>query len=200
MNACHLRKTELEYELLNRGLSTKGTVHDLRRRLTQGLSNNVQVDAGVVSKLDPKTELEQCAVKFQDLSALVEEYEGDFGDSESQRILARLWHLYSRLGRIHIPATLDDEPENKRTELQSQTKNVILSFYMEESSQQLSKEEFTEKNRLDLGTSSANKTGTLEDDQNSKASNEEGKQPLIIHRMPPRINLNTLGTTNKCRE
>lgn len=41
---------------------------------------------------------------------------------------------------------------------------------------------------------------TLEDDQYSESANEEGKQLLRVHAMPPRINMKTLGLTNKSRE
>lgn len=132
MNACHLRKTELEYELLIRGLSTKGTVMDLRKRLSQSYGNNTPMSEECVGQLDPEEELRQCTSKYQDLSALVEECEGDMGSSEYQRISTRLWHLHGRVGRIPIPAASDEEMEKRRSELLAQTMSIIDSLKKEE--------------------------------------------------------------------
>lgn len=113
MSAYHLRKTEVVYELKIRNLSIDGTAGDLRKRLSQGLASNVEIDETVVDSLVPGSELEECEGKLQDLSALVVDYEGNFSDNEYSRLMARLWHLYNRVSRIPVGAAASDVEEGK---------------------------------------------------------------------------------------
>lgn len=128
MSAYHLRKNEIEYELKIRSQPTEGTAGELRKRYTQCLASNAQVDEDVISKLDPGTELEQVEEKFDDLSTLVNDYEGERGDNEYQRILARLWHLYLRITRIPVGEDSEEEDQEKKEELAKKSKQLLDLF------------------------------------------------------------------------
>lgn len=127
MSAYHLRKVEVVYELKIRNLSTEGTAGDLRKRLSQGLSANTKIDEAIVNSLVPESELEECEGKFQDLSALVADYEGNYNDNEFSRIMARLWHLYNRVSRIPVGAAAPDVEEGKDT-LMEKSKELLDVF------------------------------------------------------------------------
>lgn len=128
MNAYHLRKAEVEYELRIRGLSISGRAEDLRKRLSQAFSNDVPVASAVVNSLDEEAELEECEGKFKDLAKLVGDYEGDGKDNEYSRLTGRLWHLYSRVDRIPIAASVDNDAEQQKMELGKKTKFLLDSF------------------------------------------------------------------------
>lgn len=128
MSAYHLRKNEIEYELRIRGQPTEGNAGELRKRYTQCLASNTQVDEDVISKLDPGNELEQVEEKFDDLSTLVNDYEGERGDNEYQRILARLWHLYLRITRIPVGEDSEEEEQEKKKELAVKSKQMLDLF------------------------------------------------------------------------
>lgn len=125
MNSYHLRKSEIQYELKIRGRSSEGTVEELRRRLNQCFSAEVDVDQRVVNDLDVELELEDCEEKYQDLCTLTEEYDGDGKDRECQRLIARLWHLSMRIERIPVAATADDEMERKKSSLLHRTTPLL---------------------------------------------------------------------------
>lgn len=127
MNAYHLRKSEVEYELKVRGVAHQGNANDLRKRLTEACSSNAPVLAEEVDKLDPDVELETCEEKFEDLSILVSDYEGNGRDNEYNRITARLWHLYLRVERIPAPDT-DDDVDDKKSALFKKTKDLLDGF------------------------------------------------------------------------
>lgn len=68
---------------------------------------NTPVDA-VVASLDVDAELGACGIKVESLSAAVQEYEGDYCDTEGQRLVARIWHTYctwsgSQQARLEMP-------------------------------------------------------------------------------------------------
>ncbi|XP_054257588.1 uncharacterized protein LOC128982670 [Macrosteles quadrilineatus] len=128
MNVYHLRKKEVEYELRIRGLSSDGNANELRKRLQQSVANNDEVSVAAVNSLDVAEELEECESKLEDLSANVADYEGNFTDNEYHRIVARLWHLYLRIGRIPGTAGSDDEQEKTKTELEVKTKELLDTF------------------------------------------------------------------------
>ncbi|XP_046671135.1 uncharacterized protein LOC124361140 [Homalodisca vitripennis] len=128
MNAYHLRKTEVIYELKIRNVDTDGNANELRKRLTQCFSADTQVDETVVNSLDADAELEECEGKYQDLSSLVSDYEGTNNDNEFHRIVARLWHLYLRVERIPIGASSDSEQAESKEKLLSRSKELLDSF------------------------------------------------------------------------
>lgn len=128
MNAYHLRKTEVIYELKVRNLPTEGTAGELRKRLSQSLASNTSIDDAIVNSLDTDTELEECEVKYQDLSSFVSDYEGNYNDNEYHRIVARLWHLYLRADRIPVGAAADDDHEQAKESLVSRCKELLDSF------------------------------------------------------------------------
>lgn len=111
MNAYHLRKSEIQYELKIRSLPADGTAGDLRKRLSQALAENVEPDRKIVNALDVSSELEDCEMKFQDLSTLVSDYEGTYQDNEYHRIVVRLLHLSLRVQRIPDTASANDEED-----------------------------------------------------------------------------------------
>lgn len=127
MSSYHLRKTEVIYELKVRNLPAEGTAGDLRKRLSQALATNVEVDAASVDMLEPDSEMEECEGKLQDLSALVADYEGNYRDNECSRIMARLWHLYSRVERIPTGAAAEEVEENKQSLLRK-SKELLDAF------------------------------------------------------------------------
>lgn len=118
MNAYHLRKSEIQYELKIRNLSPDGTAGDLRKRLSQAFAENVEPDLKFINDLDVSSELEECEMKVQDLSTMVSDYEGTFQDNEYHRIVARLLHLSRRVEII---------PENARVEEDLELKNSLLT-------------------------------------------------------------------------
>ncbi|KAG8328634.1 hypothetical protein J6590_105681, partial [Homalodisca vitripennis] len=128
MNAYHLRKTEVIYELKIWNVDTDGNANELRKRLTQCFSADTQVDETVVNSLDADVELEECEGKYQDLSSLVSDYEGTNNDNEFHRIVARLWHLYLRVERIPIGASSDNEQSESKEKLLSRSKELLDSF------------------------------------------------------------------------
>lgn len=111
MFAYHLRKSEIEYELRIRGLSVRGNANELRKQLSQAITNNILVDDDVVSKLKIEVELEQAEEKLGDLTSLVEECEGSFKEKELCRLQARLTHLHNRIERIPVDDSSDQEDE-----------------------------------------------------------------------------------------
>lgn len=128
MNAYHLRKTEVQYELKIRNIPVEGTAGENRKKLSQCFRSNTEVVPGCVSDLDPQSELDVCNEIFQDLSSLIGAYEGTFKDNEYQRIVARLWHLYLRVDRIPVPASSDSEEEETKADLKIQTKKLLDDF------------------------------------------------------------------------
>lgn len=128
MSAYHLRKTEVEYELKIRNISTDGNAQELRKRLSACLASNTEVDEASVNSLETEGEIEECEQKYQDLSTLVSDYEGSYKDNEFNRIIARLWHLYLRVGRIPIGATADGEEEKTKEQLVKTSKELLDIF------------------------------------------------------------------------
>lgn len=127
MSSYHLRKTEVIYELKVRNIPVEGTAGELRKRLSQALATNVEVDAVSVDMLVPESELEECEGKLQDLSSMVADYEGNYRDNECGRIQARLWHLFSRVERIPIGAVSKEVEENKGSLLEK-SKDLLEAF------------------------------------------------------------------------
>lgn len=128
MNAYHLRRTEIEYELKVRGIASEGNADDLRKKLSHCFSNNIGVDDKCVAELNSAIELEICDEKFEDLEDLVEEYEGNTRDNEYKRIQARLWHWYLRVQRIPVAAASDTEDDERKAELLEKMKGLVDSF------------------------------------------------------------------------
>lgn len=128
MSAYHLRKTEVEYELKVRNLSIEGNAQELRKRLSSCLAANTEVDEGAVNSLQTEVEIEECEQKYQDLSTLVSDYEGNYQDNEFSRFIARLWHLYLRVDRIPIGATADEEVVQNKERLVKMSKELLDSF------------------------------------------------------------------------
>lgn len=195
MNAYHLLKAEVSYELKVRNLSTEGSAGECRKRLYQGLSANTPIDVAVVNELNIEEELEECEGKYQDLSTLVSDYEGDHRDNEYHRLVARLWHLYLRVERIPIGATADDIEQSKTT-LLDRCKELLDSF---QNSPPLEDKDSRSKpaNLLDQDTkfelprtpSRATRTqiqiaGVAEDDTNQEKDThrheDEGEEEIIL--------------------
>ncbi|KAG8310676.1 hypothetical protein J6590_059474 [Homalodisca vitripennis] len=66
------------------------------------------VDPAVLASLDVEGELEACDAKLNLLSASIDEYEGEYTDTEGQRLQARLWHNYLRIQRIPVVTEADE--------------------------------------------------------------------------------------------
>lgn len=128
MSAYHLRRSEVEYELKVRSLPFEGTAAELRKQLTLAVGSNKEVDEAAVNALDTTVEFEECETKYQDLSALVSDYEGNHKDNEFHRIVARLWHLYLRANRIPVGATMDDDEDQTKELLVKKSKELLDSF------------------------------------------------------------------------
>lgn len=117
MNAHHLRRNENEYELKIRGLPTTGNANELRTRVSQAFVDNVVIDEDVLKEINVESELEECEEKFNDLSKLVEDYDGNTKDNEFRRLSSRLWHLYLRVERITVDEDLDPDSSGRKTNL-----------------------------------------------------------------------------------
>lgn len=128
MNAYHLRKPEVIYELKIRNVDTGDNANELRKRLTQCFSADTQIDETIVNSLDADVELEECEAKYHDLSSLVSDYEGNYKDNEFHRILARLWHLCLRVERIPVGASSDNEQSESKDRLLSKSRELLDSF------------------------------------------------------------------------
>lgn len=127
MSVYKLRKVEVAYELRIRGIDSSGTANDLRKRLSKALSSDTPVDETAVKALKFDDEFKECSEILSDLKILLQHYDGDFNDDEFHRIVARLGHLYPRVGRIPIPATPKDGDDSlkKTTLLHTQVKKLI---------------------------------------------------------------------------
>lgn len=128
MTANHLRKDEVAYELQVRGVDSSGSADELRKRLSSCFSKNTKIDDSAVNKLNSDRELEVCEEKFDDLSSLIDEYDGNGRDPEFKRLHARLYHLYIRVERIPMSAEADDEMEQRKTLLLVNTKLLLDSL------------------------------------------------------------------------
>lgn len=148
MSAYHLRKSEVEYELRVRALPYDGTAAELRKQLSLAIGSDVEVTAAAVNALDATTELQECEQKFQDLSALITDYEGDYKDNEFHRIVARLWHLYLRADRIPIAATIDEEYGQTKDLLVRKSKELLDSFKDKDVEEQSKKKKAVKENDL----------------------------------------------------
>lgn len=125
MSSHHLRKNEVEYELKIRGVSHVGNANDLRKRLNECNSLNTPVSDEAVGELNPEEEIEVCEEKYVDLESLVTDYEGSGKDNEFNRVLARLWHLNLRIGRIPVK---ENQPDDRLTELKGKGKILLDGF------------------------------------------------------------------------
>lgn len=123
-----MRKPEVIYELKIRNVDTNDNANELRKRLTQCLSTDTKIDETVVNSLDADVELEECETKYQDLSSLVSDYEGNYNDNEFHRISARLWHLYLRVERIPVGTVADNEMSDSKEKLLLQSRELLDSF------------------------------------------------------------------------
>lgn len=128
MSAYHLRKSEVEYELKVRSILFAGSAAELRKRLSLAIGSNTEVDVAAVNALDVGAEIEECEQKYQDLSTLVSDYEGNYQDNEFHRLVARLWHLYLRADRIPVNATEDEEEGQTKDLLVQKSKELLDSF------------------------------------------------------------------------
>lgn len=128
LNPTCLRRSENEYELKIRGLSTSGNADKLRSRLSQALVDKVEIKEEYLKNMDVEVELEVCEEKFHDLSKLAEDYEGNTKDNEFRRLSARLLHLYQRVERIPVDEEEDDEAAAKRSGLLQKTKSLFDDF------------------------------------------------------------------------
>lgn len=126
MAANYLRKSEIEYELMIRGQSYQGPVDELRKRLSQCFSNNVEVVADIVQELQVSSELETCEEKYNDLLEQVEDSDKNSKTREGQRLLARLRHLQSRIQRLNIDA--EDDLASRRDCLFNEVGSLLTSF------------------------------------------------------------------------
>lgn len=127
-NVYHLRKSELVYELKIRDVSTDGAAAELRKRLSQCLSTDMEVKDSIVNSLDPEEELEVCENTFDDLASAVVDYDGNLKDNEFNRLSSRLNHLYDRAKRIPITASLDDDMEERKDRLVERIRVQIFNF------------------------------------------------------------------------
>ncbi|KAG8280177.1 hypothetical protein J6590_087542 [Homalodisca vitripennis] len=113
MNPYFLIKEENQYELKIRGQLTTGSAEDLRKRLTKCVKANMPVEPAVLASLDVEGELEACEAKLNRLLASIDEYEGEYTDTEGQRLQARLWHNYLRIQRIPVVTEADEGRQRK---------------------------------------------------------------------------------------
>lgn len=182
-NVYHLRKSEVAYELKIRGLPVEGTANELRKRLSQCLAINTPTDKQIVNELDTKTELKECKDKYLVLESLMADYEEGKKD-EYNRLVARGWHLYYRIERIPVAASLDEEPEKRKSELLQRTKSLLETFIrdkpeeesksIEESSsdsEQMTEEQKESDHRPPVG--------------NLTSTNTSSPRPPALHTRPP---------------
>lgn len=125
MNAYFLIKEENQYELKIRGQPITGSAEDLRKRLTKCVRLNTPIDPAVLASLSVEDELKACEDKYELLAASAAEYEGNYTDTEGQRLLARLWHNYLRAERIPVGATVDEVVSQRYTELLKKAKGLL---------------------------------------------------------------------------
>lgn len=116
MNPYFLVKEENQYELKIRGQLVTGTAEDLRKRLNKCVKMQTPIDPAAVASLKVEEELKASTDKCDLLTISVSEYDGDYTDTEGQRLLARLWHNYQRVGRIPV-GTGDEKTKQFHDEL-----------------------------------------------------------------------------------
>ncbi|KAG8245771.1 hypothetical protein J6590_099527 [Homalodisca vitripennis] len=124
MNAYLLKNEDNQYELKIRGQPTSGTAEDLRKRLTKCVKAGTPIDQAVLASLNVDEELEACEDKYKSLAASANEYDGDYTDTEGQRLQARMWHNYLRAGRIPIGALGDKIIAKRHEVLMDKTKEL----------------------------------------------------------------------------
>ncbi|XP_046666199.1 homeobox protein Wariai-like [Homalodisca vitripennis] len=103
-------KTPLNLALLSR---FKGGVCSFLDKRLEILKYNKNYDPAVLASLDVEGELEACEAKLNRLSASIDEYEGEYTDTEGQRLQARLWHNYLRIQRIPVVTEADEGRQRK---------------------------------------------------------------------------------------
>lgn len=126
--AARLRKDELQYELRIRGISADGDANELRNRFSQCLSGDTQIVSEMVNSLNATSELDICEEKVLDLESLVEAYEGNGKDNEFRRISTRLQHVKSRVERLFISASAEEELGSRQKSLLEKVEQLILKF------------------------------------------------------------------------
>lgn len=103
----HLAVGELDYELRIRGVVTSRNMNEKRKILAR-LLNREKTSPGRnidMSGYDvpPEEEMREIGVTLDSIKALVEEFEGNEGDTLFKRIMSRLGHLSGRISRMPIP-------------------------------------------------------------------------------------------------
>ncbi|KAG8329140.1 hypothetical protein J6590_093800 [Homalodisca vitripennis] len=88
-----LLSQENQYELKIHGQLTTGSPEDLVDQMCRGQH--------------------ACEAKLNRLSASIDEYEGDYMDTEGQRLQAWLWHSYLRAQSISVVTEADEEHQRK---------------------------------------------------------------------------------------
>ncbi|KAG8319716.1 hypothetical protein J6590_085715 [Homalodisca vitripennis] len=108
-----LRAAVLLHTRLFESVNIDGHAEDLRKRLTKCVKANMPVDPAVLASLDVEGELEACEAKLNRLLASIDEYEGEYTDTEGQRLQARIWHNYLRIQRIPVVTEADEGLQRK---------------------------------------------------------------------------------------
>ncbi|KAF6200871.1 hypothetical protein GE061_005318 [Apolygus lucorum] len=117
-----LLKKELSHELQVRGLSTDGTLDDLRKRFLSAVDKKVKINQEIVDELDEQEEIQLASARYSELSEAVEAMNTN-DIAEMRRLKARLVHSHNRLHRQKF----QDDLETKRCEL---VKNLYALYMM----------------------------------------------------------------------
>ncbi|KAF6204145.1 hypothetical protein GE061_002485 [Apolygus lucorum] len=117
-----LLKKELSHELQVRGLSTDGTLDDLRKRFLSAVDKKVKINQEIVDELDEQEEIQLASARYSELSEAVEAMNTN-DIAEMRRLKARLVHSHNRLHRQKF----QDDLETKRCEL---VKNLYALYVM----------------------------------------------------------------------
>lgn len=102
MDVNRLLSDELSYELKIRGIELGGTVNEKRGLLRASLSKERSNESTSVTKiqLDANQELSVCAIKLDELTGHIQEFDNSNAENDFRRIQSRLLHVEKRLLRI----------------------------------------------------------------------------------------------------
>lgn len=114
MDINRLVSDELSYELKIRGIELGGTVSEKRGLLRASLSKERSSESAsfVNVQLDAHQELNVCAIKLDELTGHIQEFDNANAENNFRRIQSRLLHVEKRLLRI-VPDTKEKELKRK---------------------------------------------------------------------------------------
>lgn len=129
MDVYYLKRDELEYELLVRGISEFGaeTLRSMRQLLKDKQKKEVFGKIVCHESFNPniEEEINICNTKVVELEKLVDTFQGEAESEEAKFIFSILQHLYGRLNRLQVDDDLEDAEtwrgciNNLQTQLES---------------------------------------------------------------------------------